>query len=188
MKLTKRRSSPYLPVPSSLWIPDSHHPSPSPSFYTTSLGSRSTTSLLPKRLPFRRRGQSAGPELQLRNENFGFGPDYEYGVEEAQTHIQQTGGIEVEGNVFATYLYDDNLRRRPVYSRSISAVECKMDMVEVVDDRKRDSTGQNPYPPNSLAPGSGWGFGRMRRSRKQDLKIDMPKRVESLRYVKSLLS
>ena len=80
--------------------------------------------------------------------------------------------------------------RRPLYSRSISAVDIVMNQssVEVVDDRKRDSTGQNRYPPNSLAPGSGWGFGRMRKSRKQDLRIDMPERVESLKYViKSLL-
>jgi len=86
--------------------------------------------------------------------------------------------------VFGFSSYDD-LCRRPVYTRSISVVDT--DMVGGVDDRKRDSTGQNRYPPNSLAPGSGWGFGRMRKSRKQDLRIDMPERVESLKYVKSLL-
>jgi hypothetical protein len=84
----------------------------------------------------------------------------------------------------------DHHSRRPFYSRSISAVEFGIVMnqsEEVVDDRKRDSTGQNRYPPNSLAPGNGWGFGRMRKSRKQDLRIVMPERVESLKYVKSLL-
>ena len=78
-----------------------------------------------------------------------------------------------------------------MYSRSISAVDIGVVMgqsaVEGVDDRKRDSIGQNRYPPNSLAPGNGWGFGRMRKSRKQDLRIVMPERVESLKYVKSLL-
>ena len=63
-------------------------------------------------------------------------------------------------------------------------------MTEVVEDRRRDSSGQNRYPPNSLAPGNGWGFGQMRRRRKQDLVIgvDMPERVESLRYDRYYLS
>jgi hypothetical protein len=57
-----------------------------------------------------------------------------------------------------------------------------MNMVEAKEDdgRKRDSTGQNRYPPNTLAPGSGWGFGRMRRARKQDLQVAMPTRAEPL--------
>lgn len=110
-----------------------------------------------------------------------FGTDGENGVE-AQTHTQILSGNDLNGNVFVPY---DNQSRRPLYSRSISAVDIVMDQgaVEVIDERKRDSTGQNRYPPNSLAPGSGWGFGRMRRSRKQDLRIVMPERVESLRYV-----
>jgi len=187
MKLTKRRSSPYLPVPSSLWTTDSQRPSPNPSasLYATSLGTRSTTSLIPKRLPFRRRGQSAGPELQLRNEE-NFGADYGYGVE-AQTYTQQR---ELGGNVFISS--NDDHCRRPVYTRSISAIDCNSggDMTEVVEDRRRDSSGQNRYPPNSLAPGNGWGFGQMRRRRKQDLVIgvDMPERVESLRYDRYYLS
>lgn len=87
------------------------------------------------------------------------------------------------------FITHDHHSRRPIYSRSISAVDIVMDRSgsEIVDDRKRDSTGQNRYPPNSLAPGNGWGFGRMRKSRKQDLRIVMPERVESLKYVKSLL-
>jgi len=186
MKLTKPRSSPYLSVPSSLWIPDSHHPSPNPTPYPTPLASQSTTSLLPKRLPFRRRGQSAGPELQLRNDDLNFGTDYENRLE-AQTHTHtqphQTGGSELNGNVFGFSSYDDHCRR-PVYTRSISV---DTEMIGGVDDRKRDSTGQNRYPPNSLAPDRGWGFGRMRKSRQQDLRIVMPERVESLGYVKSLL-
>ena len=186
MKLTKRRSSPYLSVPSSLWIPDSHHPSPNFTPYPTPLASQSTTSLLPKRLPFRRRGQSAGPELQLRKDDLNSGTDYENRIE-AQTYtqrqLQQTGGLESDGNVFGFSSYDDNCRR-PVYTRSISV---DTEMVGEVDDRKRDSTGQNRYPPNSLAPDRGWGFGRMRKSRQQDLRIVMPERVESLGYVKSLL-
>jgi hypothetical protein len=52
--------------------------------------------------------------------------------------------------------------------------------IEEDNGRKRDSTGQNRYPPNTLAPGSGWGFGRMRRSRKQDLKVTTPVRADSL--------
>ena len=179
MKLTKRRSSPYLPVPSSLWTTDSQRPSPNPSasLYATSLGTRSTTSLIPKRLPFRRRGQSAGPELQLRNEE-NFGADYGYGVE-AQTYTQQR---ELGGNVFISS--NDDHCRRPVYTRSISV---DTEMIGEVDDRKRDSTGQNRYPPNSLAPDRGWGFGRMRKSRQQDLRIVMPERVHPLGYVESLL-
>jgi hypothetical protein len=99
MKLTKRRSSPYLPVPSTLWTPDSHPPSPAPqsSTNTAPLESRSPTSFIPKikatRIPFRRRGQSAGPEL-LRNGNKNIGTDYDYAVE-AQTVTQtqtQSGG------------------------------------------------------------------------------------------------
>lgn len=185
MKLTKHRSSPYLSVPSSLWIPDSHHPSPNLTPYPTQLASQSTTSLIPRRLTSRRRGQSAGPELQLGNDNLNFGTDYGNGVE-AQTHTQpqHTGGSGIDGNVFGFSSYDDHCRR-PVYTRSISVVDS--DMFGVVDDKKRDRTGQNRYPPNSLAPGSGWGFGRMRKSRKQDLRIVMPERVESLKYVKLLL-
>ena len=195
MKLTKRRSSPYLPVPvpSTLWIPDSHHPSPSPN--TTPLASRSTASLIPKikaaRIPFRRRGESAGPELLRSNANnngnFGTDYDYNYAVEaQAQTRTQQTqtSGIGYE-NVF-TPSYDD-YHRRPLYSHSTSAVVLggirDMGMAESEEDkgrrRERDSTGQNRYPPNTLAPGSGWGFGRMRRARKQDLQIAMPVRRES---------
>jgi hypothetical protein len=190
MKLTKRRSSPYLPVPSSLWNPDSFHlpsPNPTPSIYSTQLGSRSTTSLLPRRIPFRRRGQSDTP-LPLRTDYFG--TDAENGVEVSKhthTQSQNSSRNDLDGNVFITH---DHHSRRPIYSRSISAVDIGIVMNQsegVVDDRKRDSTGQNRYPPNSLAPGSGWGFGRMRKSRKQDLRIVMPERVESLKYVKSLL-
>lgn len=186
MKLTKRRSSPYLPAPSSLWLPDSHHPSPNPTAHPTPLASQSTSSLIPKRLPFRRRGQSAGPELQLRKDDPNLGTDYENRLE-AQTHTQtqphQTGGLESDGNVFGFSSYDDHCRR-PVYTRSISV---NTEMIGGVDDRKRDSTGRNRYPPNSLAPDRGWGFGRMRKSRQQDLRIVMPERVESLGYVKPLL-
>lgn len=50
-----------------------------------------------------------------------------------------------------------------------------------VTTAKRDSGGQNRYPPNSLIPGNGWGFGRMRKSRKQDIvTMSPPLRKDSL--------
>ena len=53
---------------------------------------------------------------------------------------------------------------------------------ETIVGNKRESGGQNRYPPNSLVPGTGWGFGLMRRSRKQDMTVvpPLPLRMNSL--------
>lgn len=36
-----------------------------------------------------------------------------------------------------------------------------------LENRKRDTSGDNRYPPNSFVLGYGWGFGRMRKARKE---------------------
>ena len=41
---------------------------------------------------------------------------------------------------------------------------------ENAEERKRDATGENRYPPNSFVLGYGWGFGRMRKARKEKIK------------------
>jgi hypothetical protein len=47
-----------------------------------------------------------------------------------------------------------------------------------VEERKRDASGENRYPPNSFVLGYGWGFGRMRKARKEK-KTEEGKRASS---------
>lgn len=183
MKLTKRRSVPVLPTP---------HPSTPP--YPIER-SESTTSLIPStprflpRIPFRRRGQSAGPELQLFS---GHDHDYAFGAEDAVTPeaVFQTQTQEQSG-VFALSNDDCRLPVNPIRTTSAftyTSPSTHTESMAVSDEqagqgicgRRRDSTGQNRYPPNSLEPGNGWGFGRMRKSRKQAAKVVAPLRRDSL--------
>jgi hypothetical protein len=184
MKLTKRRSVPFLPT---------SHPFPLER-------APSAISLIPApvpplpRIPFRRRGQSAGPELQHGADSvYSYDCDCGFGTEDAVIAEEQTRTIG--GNVFTSTSNDDCRRSlNPIHTMSsLSSASfstsihpeptgsgAEGEAGSDISGRKRDSRGQNRYPPNALEPGNGWGFGRMRRSRKQSTKVVAPLRTDSL--------
>lgn len=188
MRFVKRRSVPLLldPRPSTLVYPVEQSQS------TVSLIPSPTHCLLP-RSSFRWSGQSARPPSQRHpGHNYNCEPGAEdaviseaKGKAQTQTQAQERSGSVALSNVYAS----EDRRPRITSSSSSSLVTAQMDVVGNDDQhkderkaggRKRDSTGQNRYPPNSLKPSNGWGFGRMRRTRKQSAKGWEPGKRESL--------
>ena len=175
MRLIKRRSNPVFehePLPSTISLVDLGGPG---------VASTSSTNLNPPslhqrhsdldvRLPKRESSTTPHPYPKSKLENH-TGTDY------SDVHT----GSRTRGNrnVLTARVGDEDDSRRS------GEASPRGGMDEMILGNKRASGGQNRYPPNSLVPGNGWGFGLMRRSRKQDMTIvpPLPLRRDSLRSV-----
>lgn len=163
MRLLKRRSAPTFahdPPPSTFSLVDL----PGPGVASTS------TSHAPPLLPPLPKSHSAFDihHTPLPNKPMPT-PRTPIGAEYPEAHNNPIGG-----NVFSSLRNldgSDEDRRWLDHSESASV---KARSMTAVAAGKRDSEGQNRYPPNSLVPGSGWGFGRMRKSRRPDVVNAIP--------------
>lgn len=167
MRLIKRRSAPVIPQ---------YQP---PSTSTTSLNdrdfSRDASGTRPFEVPPPLPKSSSSfdvrlPGTTLSGPSFGGGGIGGGRKFSAFSHVPGTEVPEADnlrGNDPSSL--GDEGRRRPSTSKHQEDIDG-----DGAAGKKRDSTGQNRYPPNSLVPGTGWGFGRMRRSRKQDVKALPP--------------
>lgn len=173
MRLIKRRSAPVFehdPLPSSISLVDLGGPG-------IASTSRSPPPLYPNhsaldvRLPNRH-----DPSTLTSTSQYTY-PQLENptGAEYLDAHTSGNRNVFKASNS-TSHSIDDEDRR---WSDDVSPRE-RID--ESQAGKKRDSGGQNRYPPNSLIPGNGWGFGRMRRSRRQDMAIvpPLPLRRDSL--------
>lgn len=178
MRLIKRRSTPVIehdPLPASVSLIDLGGPgvaSTSTTLSTPPLLHQRHSNLdvrLPYRLSHSHTPPASTPQLSYPKVENHPGTD----CSDADTHTSRSGKWNV---LTATAKGDeqDSLRSGDVSPRGGSN--------ETIPGNKRESGGQNRYPPNSLVPGNGWGFGLMRRSRKQDMTIvpPLPLRMDSL--------
>jgi hypothetical protein len=175
MRLVKRRSTPVIehdPLPSTSSLVDLG----GPGIASTSTGPSSPPSLRQRHSDLDVRFLPNGTPLLRSTSTTRFenqpGPDYS---DAGEAHTTRTGGR----NVLTASTNANTDAEDPRRSGELSP----KDVLDVtMAGSKRNSGGQNRYPPNSLVPGNGWGFGLMRRSRKQDLTIvpPLPLRRDSL--------
>lgn len=116
------------------------------------------------------------PKLRLENPNR---PGTEH--LDGDAHITRTGRWNVSTASADTNTNAHENGEDPRRAGDVSPTTDGID--DTIAGTKRNSGGQNRYPPNSLVPGNGWGFGLMRRTRKQDMAIvpPLPLRRDSLR-------